>query len=118
MRIKGKPFDLKMKIQRFKKGYCDLDVWNINTFIEEKLVAILKEYRERHIGYPISIEQEEWDETIDRMIFLLTEMNEYTCSLNCDEINIKDYNKISRYRNKCKNEFYHLLKKWHWDLWD
>lgn len=43
-KFKDWKFDRKMAKQRAKKGYCDLDVWNINTFIEEKLVAILKEF--------------------------------------------------------------------------
>ena len=118
MNMNNVKFNLKMKLQRLNKGYCDLDVWNINTFIEEKLVAILKEYKKTSMGHPTGINQEEWDKIIDRMIFLLTEMNEDTCSFKYEEDNLVNYNKKAKYRNKCKNEFYDLLKKWHWELWD
>lgn len=106
-------FNLKMRLQRFHKGYCSLDVWNIDGFIEEKLLAIFKEYKKRHCGHPFDVTKEEWEEIIDRIIFLLTEMNEDTCSLKTD-----DYAELGNYRSKCKDELYDLLKKWHWDLWD
>lgn len=115
-------FNLKMKLQRFKKGYCDEDVWNINAFIENKLLALFKEYKKRErFGHPCGTTPEEWEKVIDRIIFLLTEMDEDTCSIQVD-INSKDFRNVflkqSEYRNKCKDELYDLLKQWHWNLWD
>ena len=52
-------FELKMKFQRFCKGYCDLDVWNINTFIEKTLLEIFKKFKEKHIGHPFDTTEEE-----------------------------------------------------------
>lgn len=109
--------DRKMAKQRAKKGYCDLDVWNINTFIEEKLVAMLKEFIKGNNGYPPELTPDEWDNILNRMIFLLTEMNEETCSKKTTGKDIKEYIEVCDYRNNCKDEFYELIKKWHWALW-
>ena len=59
----------------------------------------------------------EWDNILDRMIFLLTEMDEETCSVKSSFDNTESYKKKNEYMNKCKNEFYNLLKKWHYYLW-
>lgn len=120
--FKNWKFDRKMAKQRAKKGYCDLDVWNINTFIEEKLVAMLKEFIKQNDGYPSELTPDEWNNILNRMIFLLTEMNEETCSMqfaigNTVADSGKRYMEICEYRNNCKNEFYDLLKEWHWALW-
>lgn len=118
-KLKDIKFKRKMKKQRAKKGFCDIDVWNIDMFIENTLLNILKQFKKEHIGYPFDITSEEWDNIIDRMIFLLTEMNEKTCSMqyNYDENDKEKYIKICEYQTKCKDEFYELLKKWHWNLW-
>lgn len=117
-KFKDWKFDRKMAKQRAKKGYCDLDVWNINDFIETTLVKMLKEFIKENNGYPPELTPNEWDNILNRMIFLLTEMNEETCS---KQIKLGDsskkYLEVARYRDKCKNEFYNLLKKWHWALW-
>lgn len=112
-KIKDFFFNLKMRHQRAKKGYCDLDVWNVNMFIEEKLLNVLKEFRQTHMSHPMEFESSaEWNNVIDRMVFLLEEMNDDKCSFktNClgDKID---------YQERCKDEFYDLLKKWHWHLW-
>lgn len=115
-KLKDKIFNIKMKKQRTKKGYCDLDVWNIDLFIENKLLAILKEFKKNTISYPLDLTKEEWDKILDRMIYLLTEMNEQTCSVQFDgtEESLVKQNEL---REKSKNEFYDLLKKWHFELW-
>lgn len=106
-------YNLKMRHQRAKKGYCDLDVYNVNTFIEEKLLNILKEFRKTHMSYPMECKSSEaWDKVIDRMIFLLEEMDEDKCSFKTLDLGDK-----LDYQRRCKDEFYDLLKKWHWNLW-
>lgn len=105
---------------------------------------MLKEFKEKTMGFPIVLTEEKWNEILDRMIFLLTEMNEDTCSMQNESVKIlgvvkptisaydatqninieneekyaqKKYIEIAEYRNKCKDEFYDLMKKYHWDLW-
>lgn len=112
-----KEFERKMAKQRARKGYCDLDVWNIDTFIEDRLYNILKEFKKKHMTYPMDITSEEWNDILSRMIFLLEEMNEDTCSIKASLDDKESYIRQSEYIYKCKDEFYDLLKKWHYDLW-
>lgn len=118
--LKDLIFNVKLTYQRATKGYCDLDVWNVDAFIEDKLLKVLKEFRMTHATRPTECNSsEEWDKVLDKMISLLEEMNEDTCSLaRSDKMTLHDYEeKKSHYRAQCKDEFYDLLKKWHWDLW-
>ena len=79
-KLKDLKFDLKMRCQRFKKGYADIDTWNLDGFLEETFRKMLMQFKEEHNGYPPNLTPEKWNEILDRMIFLLGEMNEYTCS--------------------------------------
>lgn len=95
-RKKDRKFDEKMSLQKQEKGYCDLDVWNLCSWFMETVPKMLQELRDGLHGYPVPItpnhstksidcDEEkgftEWQNTIDRMIFLLHEMNEDTCSM-------------------------------------
>lgn len=112
-----KEYEKKWAKQRAKKGYCDIDLWNIDCFIQNTLLKMLKEFRKSHHCYPMCITSEEWDNILDRMIFLLTEMDEETCSMKIDGTS-ESYAKRTKYINKCKDEFYDLLKEYHFNLWD
>ena len=89
--------DLKYCGQRIQKGYCDKDVWDLDYWFELVIADMLQDFRDVHIGYPISLiddtedlckvdpekEQEhsnKWNAILDEMIFLFREMNEDTCS--------------------------------------
>lgn len=110
--------DIKNMKQRAKKGYTYLDVCNVNDFIEEKMLAILKDFKKNNVGYPLNMSFEEWSNIIDRMIFLLQEMNDETCSLvDTNATTNKERIERAKYMLKCKDEFYDLLKKYHYDLW-
>lgn len=112
-----KQFKRKMAKQRVRKGYCKLDLWNIDVFIQNTLLKMLKEFREHHFGYPMGMTNDEWNKILDKMIFLLTEMDEDTCSMKIDGTS-ESYAKRTKYINKCKDEFYDLLKEYHFNLWD
>lgn len=108
----------KWKKQRAQKGFSESDSWNIFSWFLEIMPKMLKEFRNNLHSYPDSVvsfpknskpvvldKKEEpeglkkWKETLDRMIFLLNEMNEDTCSLkNPYE---KEYHKINnKFRDK------------------
>ena len=86
---KDKEFEEKMKKQRYERGYADSDVWNINYWFIRTLKPMLKQLRDTHMGSPACLDIEDdnpddchqkWNEILDRMIFLLQEMDEDTCS--------------------------------------
>ena len=117
-KLKDLKFDLKMRYQRFKKGYADIDTWNLDGFLEETFRKMLIQFKEEHNGYPPNLTPEKWEEILDRMIFLLGEMNEYTCSKKTDlGSTIKEMKEKYDYMVKCKNEFYDLMKEHHYQLW-
>lgn len=117
-KLKDLKFDLKMRCQRFKKGYADVDTWNLDGFLEETFRKMLIQFKEEHNGYPPNLTPEKWEETLDRMVFLLGEMNEYTCSKKTDlGSTVKEMQEKYDYMVKCKNEFYDLMKEHHYQLW-
>lgn len=77
-----KEFEKRMKNQRAEKGYSDSDVWNLFSWFLDIMPKMLTQLRDTHVSYPdIKVaSDEEWTKELDRMIFLLTEMNEDTCS--------------------------------------
>lgn len=124
-RLKEKFWDLKMKKERAKKGYCRQDVWNIYYWFLDIMPKMLKDFNKSRMGHPIDITDKEWGDIIDRMIFCFTEANDYTCS----QTNSIDYDKdrdkwrereieIVNYRDKMKNEGLELFSKYFWNLWD
>lgn len=125
-KIKEKIWDLKMRKERAKKGYCKEDIWNINDWFLNIIPRILKDFNESRNGYPCNLSDEEWDNIIKRMIFCFEEANEDTCSqTNEIEFEIEDYEKwlkreaeIDKYRNDMKNEGLELFSKYFWNLWD
>ena len=89
--------DVKWMCQRVWKGYCDYDLFSIDDWFMRIMPEMLKEYKETRHGSPVTVnyhshalflDEEErnqavhhdWDEKLDRMIFLLGEMDEFTCS--------------------------------------
>ena len=93
-----KKLEEKWKKQRAERGFSDCDSWNIFSWFLEVMTPALKQMRENLSGYPthisnsnsnsqaLQVDEEdepgmvEWKRTLDRMIFLLQEMNEDTCS--------------------------------------
>ena len=57
-KLKEKLFDLKMKSQRFKKGYADIDVWSMKYWFQETLPKMIIELRDMNHGAP----EEEFEE--------------------------------------------------------
>ncbi len=89
--------DIKWSHQRIWKGYCDYDLFSIDSWFMKLMPHMLKEFKESRHGSPVAIDcpsqavflddeernqdvHAEWDKKLDRMIFLLGEMDEHTCS--------------------------------------
>ena len=91
----------KWKMQRYKRGYSDADCWDIYGWFLNIMPKMLQQMRDNLHGYPADLpahstnqivsnsvidnaEEEpgfkEWKEILDRMIFLLKEMDEEKCS--------------------------------------
>lgn len=89
--------DIKWSHQRIWRGYCDYDLFSIDDWFMKIMPGMLKVFKETRHGSPVAVnyhshavfldEEErnqdvhgEWDKKLDRMIFLLGEMDEASCS--------------------------------------
>lgn len=90
---------LKRCHQRIWHGYCDYDTFSIDDWFMRIMPAMLLDLKTNRHGSPVAegfpsqalfLDEDErsesihrrWDEILDRMIFLLGEMDESTCSLD------------------------------------
>jgi hypothetical protein len=93
--IRERFHSIKMAWQRAFRGYDDLLLWNINSYILEHSLAGLRYMRKHGKGYPAVVhvdgEEEEsrayWKMTLDKMILGLESMqnlidNEYILSVD------------------------------------
>lgn len=81
--------DLKMCKQRIQKGWCEDDVWNINSWFLNIVPDMLQYLKENRVGSPAFLDKSSdeevdchkiWDDILDEMIFDLRESAEKTCS--------------------------------------
>lgn len=68
---------IKWGWQRATKGYSDSDVWDLDMFYSELMIASLSKFRTGTQGYPGHMDSiEEWYAILDKIIFLLKQANE------------------------------------------
>ena len=99
-----------------------IDDWFIQT-----IKPILVDYREKHDGVPIVIDnysnvvrtenEEKWDNIIHRMIKLLDDMDVNNLKYDTDEYKF-NWEKQSKEMDAAKDEFFGLFSKYFYDLWD
>ena len=85
--------------QRKERGFSDCDAWNMYQWFIDVAKPMLQKLRDTHVGVPASLCEhasgngktspgnstpsdgvEKWNEILDKMIFLLNEMDEENCS--------------------------------------
>ena len=123
--IKYLPRAIKYHFQRAFRGWADCDTWDMDFWFIEVMKPMLQHFRDTHQGHPGNLTEEAYNVVLDRMIFLLTEMDENTCSQqntlwrcgNKDKVLQREID-ICKYREACKNEFFRLFSKYFYDLWD
>ncbi len=59
----------KYAFQKFFRGWDDGDTWNLDLALAKLILPRLKRFKELNIGYPSDMSFEEWNETIDKMIY-------------------------------------------------
>lgn len=60
---------LKWRRQKRRRGWSDLELWNLDDTVSKWLVPRLKAFRANTIGYPPDIEFTDWQIEIGEMIF-------------------------------------------------
>lgn len=66
--------------QRARKGYCELDTYSVSDWFLNTLPDMLEEIKKNYTGYPDELTEQEWNEILSRLIFLLREANGDTCT--------------------------------------
>lgn len=101
-------FNRKMRRQRSSKGFCDLDVWDVDNWLTTVLPSIIEEHRAQLHTIPPAVEafmcgenpwdfkytsdlevteeqleawEHWWDDRLKKIVFHLREANYQTCSL-------------------------------------
>ena len=78
--------DVKYTYQRARYGYCDIDLWNIDSWFLGIIPRMLEEHRDTRHGSPVvdgtdeKTCHDEWTKILNRMIFLFREASEDTCT--------------------------------------
>ena len=75
--------DISFSWQRIWRGYCDFDRYSIYDWFLAIMPGMLSEYKEKRHGSPYMGEgdnEADWNAVLDRMIYLLREADERTCS--------------------------------------
>lgn len=146
--------NIKWRIQRAKRGFSDRDVWDIDMWFMDVMPKMLTQLKETTHGAPLLPRttsencHEEWGRILDRMVFLLQEMNDDTCSFKnpykedfnkfleqkySDHLNDEEFDKKfeelrhnyvgqekikATYIELKKQEFFNMFSRYFYDLWD
>lgn len=122
----------KLLWQRATKGYCDEDLWNLDSHLAELLGSALKELSDIACAYPSRLEShEEWQKILADISehFHMTLEDSYdTPCLDAwfdDDFNIElrekmreENERINEERENHKDEALKMLSEYWFDLWD
>lgn len=115
-------WEVRYGFERMFKGYDSVDTFETFAKFIERYTKILTEYRKTHIGYVGTMTAEEWDNTIDEMLYHLHYMDEQTVTEELEKDVPEDWSvsakTVDQIMEKYKNEFFKLFSKYFFSLWD
>lgn len=80
MRIEDKIDKFKWRCQRFKRGYADIDVWNMNDWFIDIIPRMLKDLNDDLHGSPMELTEKQWRAILAKMIKCFNDASEENCS--------------------------------------
>lgn len=118
-RLKILWYNFRSRIQRFKRGYSDEDVWNMDTWFIETITPMLHQLKTRGIGSPAYLTEDEWRDILSQMLNHLYFMNEdNVIKFLGYSTTTKNHERINEILLDHKNKFFELFSKYFYDLWD
>lgn len=119
-------YNLRTRIQRFRRGYSYSDVWDIDMWFMEMMKPMLIHLRDHGWGYPFEFkDREEWEAILTEMVNCLQLMNEDGveesmgfAGENALKMKSEDYKKAYEIMCENKNRFFELFSKYFYSLWD
>ena len=118
-RIKNAIWNLKWRIQRFQRGYADVDVWGMRDWFIVRVEPMLRQLQKSHMGYPERYGDEEWTSRLEKMANHLHLMDD---SNVIDELFNGDYSghwtEIHKAIEDNRQKFFEMFVEDFYDLWD
>ena len=131
--------NLKYCIQRIRRGYCDADLWDIDSWFISVIVPMLRQFNKTRTGWPVPIQEEYILENAEKHGM---DHDEFFCN-HCEEIDEASNKKWSEILNtladdfelvekmyfsrtpnerekqeELKNKCFETFSKWFFYLWD
>lgn len=132
-RVKRIWYNLRRRIQRFKRGYAYGDVWNMDYWFVRTVKPMLTHLRDHGIGVPYELynpdednERIGWENVLTEMINCLDMMDEdkvwghlgFRDDDAYKRMTKEDYEKCYGIMEENKNRFFELFSKYFYSLWD
>ena len=114
-------YNTKAKFQRFRRGYADKDVWDLDRWFIETVKPMLQQLHDGHMGYPGDMTPELWEETLRDMIRCLDYMDESAVEAHLgleNDPSPQACEEIWSVMTENKDRFFELFSKYFWKLWD
>jgi hypothetical protein len=131
--IREKIFNIKVRCQRFMRGYAYSDVWDIDAWFMTNIKPMLIHLRDHGIGIPMDLYQEgveneraAWEEVLTEMITCLDYMEEdfvleklgFYDGDGYKTMTKEDYEAVNNMMESNKNRFFELFSEHFYSLWD
>ena len=123
--LRTKFYNLKRRIQWFKRGWADSDTFSIDYWFTDRIVPMLTYLRDNLHGHPAELTEEEWREILRELIFYAERMDEdywwdhYVKEMGgYDNVSAEQIRLISKKTDEYKDNFFELFSEWFFHLWD
>lgn len=120
--VKKAYWECRYGFERMFKGYDSVDTFETFYKFIDRYTKILAEYRKTHIGYCGEMTNEEWEATIDDMIYHLYYMDEEhvidELERDVPESWTASSKTVYEIMDKHKDAFFELFSKYFYHLWD
>lgn len=114
--------NFKRRCQCFRRGYSQMDVWDIDWWFVRTVKSMLKDFKSVHWGHPTGVTDDEWESILEEMIDHLELMDEEnvikSLGLTRKNLSYEESQKIGNIMIKNKECFFKLFSKWFYSLWD
>ena len=118
-------YRIKYAYQRAKRGYSDLDWFDIDLWFIHTMPRLLRELLNHFNTFPEGygdVESvEDWKKILREMITCLENMDEDKVAIELEQTEpdcIKAYEQTLEIVESNKNKFFELFSKYFWCLWD
>ena len=117
-------YEFRSRRQRFKRGYSDSDVWDMDYWFIRTVKPMLIQLRDNGIGVPNELyqdvddkEREAWEAVLTEMVECLDDMDRYAVE---EKYNLhgNSYQRSWDIIEKNKDRFFELFSKHFYNLWD